>query len=70
MTQAEQLAILKRWYYRSSRVGEIFFHPIEPGADWPWRRILNGISRVFVGEKQKIEPQVTQGDAEEKPSHS
>jgi excinuclease UvrABC nuclease subunit len=44
-SQAEQLAILKRWYYKSSRAGEIFFR--DPDADWPWRRILNGISRVF-----------------------
>jgi hypothetical protein len=50
-SQAEQLAILKRWYYRSSRIGEIFLR--ERDADWPWRRILNGVSRVFVGEKQK-----------------
>jgi excinuclease ABC subunit C len=42
---AENLALLKNWYYRGSRVGEIFF--CEDG-DWPWRRILNGISRVFV----------------------
>ncbi|MCU1283676.1 MAG: UvrB/UvrC protein [Acidobacteriales bacterium] len=53
--QAEQLAILKRWYYRSSRTGEIFFR--EPNADFPWRRILNGVSRVFLREKaQRAEP--------------
>lgn len=43
--QAENLALLKRWYYRGSRVGEIFF--CEDG-DWLWRRMLNGVSRVFV----------------------
>jgi excinuclease ABC subunit C len=42
---AEQLALLKRWYYRSHRIGEIFF-PDEDGA-WPTRKILNGIGRVF-----------------------
>jgi excinuclease ABC subunit C len=44
-SQAEQLAILKRWYYKSNRVGEIFLR--EHDSDWPWRRILNGVSRVF-----------------------
>ena len=45
----EHLAILKRWYYRSSRVGEIFF----AGDDGtlPWRRVVRGISRVYRGEK-------------------
>src|SRR5437879_13353964 len=61
-SKAEQLAILKRWYYRSSRVGEIFLR--EPDADWPWRRILNGVSRVFVGEKQSAEPQRAQSHTE------
>ncbi|MCU1309469.1 MAG: UvrB/UvrC protein [Candidatus Angelobacter sp.] len=67
-SQAEQLAILKRWYYKSNRVGEIFFRDTD--ADWPWRRILNGVSRVFVGRGQKLEPQRTQSDAKEEPSHS
>lgn len=44
----EHLAILKRWYYRSSRVGEIFFAD-EKGA-WPLRRIVRGIGRVSKGE--------------------
>ena len=43
--QAEHLALLKRWYYRGSRVGEIFYCA---EGEWPWRRMLNGISRVFV----------------------
>jgi excinuclease ABC subunit C len=46
---AEHLALLKRWYYRSSRVGEIFFAD-EKGA-WPLRRIPRGIARVHRGEK-------------------
>ena len=45
----EHLAILKRWYYRSSRLGEIFFAE-ERGA-LPMRRIVRGISRVYRGEK-------------------
>ena len=45
----EHLAILKRWYYRSSKIGEIFF--AEENGDLPMRRIVRGISRVFRGEK-------------------
>ncbi len=45
----EHLAMLKRWYYRSHRAGEIFFAD-EKGA-WPLRRIVRGIGRVYRGEK-------------------
>jgi excinuclease ABC subunit C len=45
----EHLALLKRWYYKSSRVGEIFFAD-EKGA-LPLRRLVRGISRVYRGEK-------------------
>ncbi len=45
----EHLAILKRWYYRSTRVGEIFF--ADQSARWPMRRIVRGIGRVAKGEK-------------------
>jgi excinuclease UvrABC nuclease subunit len=45
----EHLAILKRWYYRGTRIGEIFFTD-EKGA-LPMRRIVRGISRVYRGEK-------------------
>jgi len=45
----EHLALLKRWYYRSTRVGEIFFAD-EKGV-LPMRRIVRGISRVLKGEK-------------------
>jgi len=44
----EHLSILKRWYYRSNRIGEIFF-PDDKG-EWPFRRIVRGISRVYRGE--------------------
>ena len=47
--QTENLAILKRWYYRSSRTGEIFFAD-EKGI-WPLRRIVRGIGRIYRGEK-------------------
>jgi excinuclease UvrABC nuclease subunit len=45
----EHLALLKRWYYRSSRTGEIFFAS-EKGT-LPLRRIVRGIGRVYHGEK-------------------
>ena len=45
----EHLAILKRWYYRGTRVGEIFF--ADNKGELPMRRIVRGISRVLRGEK-------------------
>jgi excinuclease ABC subunit C len=52
--QMENLALLKRWYYRGSRVGEIFF--CQKG-EWPWRRMLNGVSRVYVGAHKNTNTQ-------------
>ena len=49
----EHLALLKRWYYRGSRVGEIFF--ADPKGELPMRRVVRGISRVFRGEKPEAE---------------
>ena len=49
LERMEHLAILKRWYYRSHRAGEVFFTD-EKGA-WPLRRIVRGIGRVYRGEK-------------------
>jgi excinuclease UvrABC nuclease subunit len=46
----EHIAILKRWYYRSSRIGEIFF--ADSKGELPMRRIVRGISRVFRGEEE------------------
>jgi len=45
----EHVALLKRWYYRSSRTGEIFF--ADARGELPMRRIVRGISRVFRGER-------------------
>jgi excinuclease ABC subunit C len=45
----EHLVLLKRWYYRSSRVGEIFF--LDDKGALPLRRLVRGISRVYRGEK-------------------
>ena len=49
----EHLALLRRWLYRSSRIGEIFFAD-DKGA-LPLRRIVRGISRVYKGEKAEAE---------------
>jgi len=56
----EHLAILKRWYYRGTRTGEIFF--ADPKGEMPMRRVVRGISRVFRGEKPEPEaapPKIT-----------
>ncbi len=46
----EELAILRRWYYRTHKTGEIFFANRE--GELPIRRIANGIGRVYRGEKE------------------
>jgi excinuclease UvrABC nuclease subunit len=48
----EHLAILKRWFYRSSRGGEIFIAD-RKGA-LPMRRVVRGVSRVYRGEKEAV----------------
>ncbi len=47
---SEELAILKRWYYRSHKVGEIFF--ANDHGELPLRRIARGAMRVYRGEKE------------------
>jgi hypothetical protein len=47
----EHLSILKRWYYRSNRAGEIFF--TDAKGEWPFRRIVRGIGRVHRGENSQ-----------------
>jgi excinuclease UvrABC nuclease subunit len=49
----EHLALLKRWYYRGTRTGEVFF--ADAKGELPMRRIVRGISRVFRGEKAETE---------------
>ena len=51
---SEHLAILKRWYYRSSPTGEIFFK--DEKAGWPLRRMVRGIGRVYRGERDQLQP--------------
>jgi excinuclease ABC subunit C len=54
----EHLALLKRWYYRSNHVGEIFLAD-EKGV-LPMRKLVRGISRVFRGEKPEPAPIASQ----------
>jgi len=44
----EHLAILKRWCYRGTRTGEIFF--ADAKGELPMRRLVRGIGRVYRGE--------------------
>ncbi|HET9405944.1 MAG TPA: UvrB/UvrC motif-containing protein [Candidatus Sulfotelmatobacter sp.] len=44
----ENIALLRRWYFRSSRAGEIFF--ADDRGELPLRRIVRAISRVYRGE--------------------
>lgn len=47
---SEELAIFKRWYYRSHKVGEVFF--ANDQGELPMRRIVRAVSRVYRGEKE------------------
>lgn len=49
----EHLALFRRWYYRGSRLGEIFF--ADQKGELPMRRIVRGISRVYRGENPEVE---------------
>ncbi len=46
---SEHLALLKRWFYRGSRTGEIFF--TDARGELPLRRVARGIGRVWRGER-------------------
>ena len=49
----EHLALLKRWYYRGSRIGEIFL--ADDKGVLPMRRIVRGIGRVLRGEAPEVD---------------
>jgi len=49
----EHLALLKRWYYRGRRVGEIFL--ADDKGNLPMRRVVRGIGRVLRGEGPEVE---------------
>ena len=46
----EHLAILKRWCYRGTRKGEIFF--ADGKGELPMRQVVRGVGRVFKGESE------------------
>jgi excinuclease ABC subunit C len=52
----EHLGLLKRWYYRTNKTGEVFF--ADDKGDLPMRRIVRGVSRVYKGEK--AQPDLTE----------
>jgi excinuclease UvrABC nuclease subunit len=60
---SQELAILKRWYYRTHKVGEIFF--TNDKGELPLRRIVRGATRVYRGEKEA--PLLPQSEQESKP---
>lgn len=49
----EHLAILRRWYYRSRKTGEIFL--ADERGELPLRRIVRGVGRVLKGEKAEAD---------------
>jgi len=65
LQRIEHLAMLKRWYYRSHRIGEIFF--AEENGAWPLRRIVRGIGRIYRGEKS-FDPTVVSATAKALPT--
>ncbi len=56
----EHIAILKRWYYRSAKTGELFL--ADAAGELPMRRVVRGVSRVFRGEKAGGDLSETAGD--------
>ena len=56
----EHLALLKRWYYRTLKTGELFL--ADSKGELPMRRVVRGVSRVFKGEKPTGDLSETAGD--------
>ena len=56
----EHLALLKRWYYRTAKVGEIFFEDEHQAL--PYRRVVRAVGRVYKGEKPTGDLSETAGD--------
>jgi len=52
LERMEHLALLRRWCYRGTRKGEIFF--ADPKGELPMRRIVRGIGRVYKGEAPEV----------------
>lgn len=56
----EHLALLKRWYYRTAKTGEMFL--TDEKGELPYRRLVRGVSRVYKGEKPQGDLSETAGD--------
>jgi len=50
----EHVALLKRWYFRGGRAGEMFV--ADDAGVLPMRRLVRGISRVYRGETEEEHP--------------
>ncbi|HEX7287282.1 MAG TPA: excinuclease ABC subunit C [Candidatus Angelobacter sp.] len=58
----EELALLKRWYYRSHKAGEIVL--AKSDGELPLRKLANAVRRIAGGEKQPAEAaEVAQGSS-------
>jgi excinuclease ABC subunit C len=66
MERMEHLAMLKRWCYRGSRTGEIFF--ADAKGELPMRRLVRGIGRVYKGEASEKPEAKNQGVTLELPN--
>lgn len=60
LERMEHLALLKRWYYRTVKLGELFL--ADNHGDLAMRRVVRGVSRVFKGEKPAGDLSETAGD--------
>jgi excinuclease UvrABC nuclease subunit len=60
LERMEHLALLKRWFYRTAKAGELFL--TDSGGELPMRRVVRGVSRVFRGEKPAGDLSETAGD--------
>ena len=56
----EHLALLKRWYYRTRKTGEIFL--VDEAGELPYRRLVRGVSRVYKGETPQGDLNETAGE--------
>jgi len=60
LERMEHLALLKRWYYRTTKAGELFL--TDNTGELPMRRVVRGVSRVFRGEKPAADLSETAAD--------
>jgi hypothetical protein len=60
LERMEHLVLLKRWYYRTIKVGELFL--TDGNGELPMRRVVRGVARVFKGERPAGDLSETAGD--------